>query len=505
MIGRSLHRLSSKRATLPVALFVLLVGIAPLLHAAQVTLLHISDYHSHAIPFYSEGRANQGGLARAIGYLKQEKARGALVFSGGDTINRGSPLWSDEYKCLDWPWFNGIIDATAFGNHDSDYGGQTFEACRSQITYPILSANIVDAEGRALFPAYRVFEKNGVRVGVFALAGSDFTALVRPEHRPAAGAQFIDATEAARKAVRDLREKERADIVVLIGHQYFRDDFALAQAVPGIDIIFGSHSHLKRELMKIPGTNTWFICPYQYLTYVSRVVVTVEGHRLTKIRGTLERIDETRPIDRTIAERVAHFQRRMTTDPKNAALFKPIGSAMEALDIDDHASTDAALPNLVMDIMRERSSADVAVSTASSFRQALPKGAVTENDLRDAMPYDNKVVMVSMNGAALQRLLERSAALRETDDFLQISGVRMTIEGSVVRVTKDGSALDPARTYRVATTDYLARIATSYREELKGLEVAETPIRIRQAVLEHFRQKSPVKGERDGRIKGRLR
>ena len=28
-----------------------------------VVLLHLSDYHSHAVPFYSEGRTAQGGIA----------------------------------------------------------------------------------------------------------------------------------------------------------------------------------------------------------------------------------------------------------------------------------------------------------------------------------------------------------------------------------------------------------------------------------------------------------
>ena len=57
-----------------------------------VTLLHFSDYHSHAVPFYSEGQAHSAGIARAIAYLKPlAKDSNALIFSGGDTMNRGAP------------------------------------------------------------------------------------------------------------------------------------------------------------------------------------------------------------------------------------------------------------------------------------------------------------------------------------------------------------------------------------------------------------------------------
>ncbi|HUP48476.1 MAG TPA: bifunctional metallophosphatase/5'-nucleotidase, partial [Thermoanaerobaculia bacterium] len=75
------------------SLLALLLLLAVPLGAQTVTLLHFSDYHSHALPFYSEGRPDQGGIARAIGYLARQKRGGALIFSGGDMINRGAPAW----------------------------------------------------------------------------------------------------------------------------------------------------------------------------------------------------------------------------------------------------------------------------------------------------------------------------------------------------------------------------------------------------------------------------
>src|SRR6185436_6307017 len=169
---------------------VLLLAAVPLAAETTVTLLHFSDYHSHALPFYSDdGMA--GGIARAVGWLSREKRRGALVFSGGDTINKGSPAWSDKYGCAEWPWWNGIVDAMAFGNHDADYGRAAFEQCARAVRYPILSANTADLRRHA------VFEANGMRIGVFALVGSDFPSLVKAE-----GFSFGDPVAAAREAVR---------------------------------------------------------------------------------------------------------------------------------------------------------------------------------------------------------------------------------------------------------------------------------------------------------------
>ena len=129
-----------------------------MLAAIVVTLLQFSDYHSHAVPFYAEEGADRGGIARAAGYLAAEKKRGALIFSGGDMVNQGSPAWSDKYRCAEWPWLDGIVDDMALGNHDPDYGAQEFAACRKSVRYPILSANT------AGFQPYDVLERISSRI-----------------------------------------------------------------------------------------------------------------------------------------------------------------------------------------------------------------------------------------------------------------------------------------------------------------------------------------------------
>jgi 5'-nucleotidase len=411
----------------------------------HVTLLHFSDYHSHALPFYSEGREGQGGIARAIEYLRAQKQHGALVFSGGDMMNKGSPAWSDKYHCAEWPWFNGVIDAMAFGNHDLDYGLGELERCLQTIRYPVLSANTNGFKGT------RVFVVHGIRVGVFAVAGSDFKTLIK---EPVF--HFGDPVAAARDAVHDLREKN-ADVIVMVGHEQLDDDFALARAVPGIDLIFGTHSHLKRDLVRIERTSTWFISPFQYLTYISRVVLTFDGHKLTGVTGKLIPVDARMPADTTIARRVAAMQRDLERDPAYAPLFATIGTLSKPLPVD-------ALAQRSVEIMRDATHADVALSTASSFRQDLPRGRVTMEALRAAMPYDNEILVYTLPGDAVEKLLAYGKSRQGSDSF------------AIVAAPK---TIDPAQMYRVATTDYLARTAPGYRDFFAGL-AAETPgLRVR--------------------------
>lgn len=470
-------------------LLLLATLLAPATYAGTtVTLLHFSDYHSHAQPFFSEGRAEQGGIARAIGYLRTEKARGALVFNGGDMMNKGAPAWSDRYRCAEWSWLNGVVDAMAFGNHDADYGYDEYVRCRKAAKYPILSANTSGLD------AYSVFRRGGVKIGVFAIAGPGFENLVKvPELR------FTDPVVAARSVVRQLRDVEKVDAVVMIGHEHAADDYKLAREVSGIDLIFGTHSHLKQELGRIDGTSTWFISPYQYLTYVSRVELEFSGRRLTNVRGHLVRIDSSMPEERRVARRVTKMQRALAADPEYRELFARVGSAASAIDVEGLNERDTALGNLTMDLVREAAGADLALSTSSSFRGGLAAGPVTLEDLRGVLPYDNEIITYELKGSDVTRLLAYAMEQRGTDSFVQLSGVRIAVGESAAAMI-GGKSIDRQRTYRLATTDYLARVARGYRDFFSTLEGTPSGRRVRDELRRHLESHSPVTPVLDGRI-----
>jgi 5'-nucleotidase len=246
----------------------------------------------------------------------------------------------------------------------------------------------------------------------------------------------------------------------MIGHEHLDDDFALARAVPGIDLIFGTHSHLKRALTRIDGTRTWFISPFQYLTYISRVVLTFKGRTLTNVSGELVPVDAHMPEDKRIAMRVARMQRDLERDPQYAPLFVSIGSLAEPLSVDALAAKSVA-------IMRDAAKSDVALSTASSFRQALPPGSVTVEALRAALPYDNEILIYSLRGDVVEKLLAYGRSREGSDS---------------VAIVARPELIEPQRMYRVATTDYLAKTAAGYRGFFAGLTPEAPGLHVREEV-----------------------
>ncbi len=498
-------------------LFLLLFSATPALAQDQttVTLLHFSDYHAHAVPFYNEGEANTAGIARLMAYLKpRANDPNTLIFSGGDTMNLGSPAWSDKYHCAEWSWFNGLVDAMAFGNHDADYGPDVFAQCQSQINYPILGSNVLSADGQPLFQyngkTYQVFEVGGHKIGVFAVDGPDFVRLIKPATMPAPNVTFADRVASAQEVVKTLHAQEQVEAVVLIGHALYEDDIALAQAVPGIDLIFGTHSHRKEELSQIPNTSTYFISPFQYLTYLSQVELTFSGSKLTAVNGELVHLGSDMPEDPDVAKQVAQMQADLQADPQYAPLYQPIGQAAMEVSTDGQFTGEALLGNLVMDVFRSAAQAHMALSTSSSFREPIPPGPILEETLRTAMPYTNKILVFDLSGAQVQELLNYSVSRSGSDFFSQVSGVRFNIvdgKATNIQLLTDPAnpaagyaALDPAATYKIATSDFQGLIAGGYKEIFAPASHVDTGLDVRTEVRAYLQNHNPVSAQLDGRI-----
>lgn len=442
----------------------------------EITLLSMADYHSHAVPFYSEGQHDQAGIARVVAYLQEARKRpNTLVVSGGDTMNLGTPTWSDEYHCIEWGWLNGLVDVMAVGNHDLDYGADEFLRCMGTADYPVISSNLVGSDGTALLKPggkpYVVREVQGVRIGFFALGGPDFPALVRADRMPA-GSSWKDPLSEAKATVQTLREVEKVNAVVFIGHEHRQDDEAMAKAVPGIDLIFGSHSHQKSELIQLPDSSTWFISPYQYGAYLGQVRLRFHEGALQQVSGELVKLDETRPQAADTKAQVDELQRQLVA--KRPERFEVLGRAQVELSDANLNSGECVLGNWATEVLRKAAAAHVFFSTSSSFRAGIPPGDITVETFYTAIPYKNEIVTADVTGEQLRTWVELSVAKRGSDAFSQQTGVRYRVvdgKPTDIQVLQDPTrpelgytALVPGATYRLSTTNFQAFVASGYKE-----------------------------------------
>lgn len=217
-----------------------------------ITILYTNDTHSRIDPFPANGpNAGLGGIAarkRLIEAIRGETEH-VLLFDAGD-IFQGTPYFNFfkgalEMKAMQWMGY----DATTMGNHDFDEGVENFAKQMDHIHFPVLVANyqVKDTALSARVKANHVFERSGIKIGVFGL-GIDPKGLI-PE-KLFGGVKHLDPFEVAQSQVTYLKKAAGCDLVVCLshlGHQYREDskpsDLRLAAAVPGIDVIIGGHTH----------------------------------------------------------------------------------------------------------------------------------------------------------------------------------------------------------------------------------------------------------------------
>ncbi|WP_161891480.1 metallophosphoesterase [Pontibacter russatus] len=232
-----------------------LLGLPFSAEAAQsinLTILHTNDQHSRIDPFPDDGRkyGGMGGMARRATLVEQIRKQepNVLLLDAGD-IWQGTPYFNFfggelEYKLMSDMQY----DAATLGNHDFDNGLEGLEKQLPHAAFPFISANY-DFSGTILkgrFQPYKVFEKQGVRVGVFGL-GIELEGLVGKNNY--GETLYNDPVAVAREMVQELRAAQKCNLVICLSHLGYSykeekiDDLKLAGQVAGIDLILGGHTH----------------------------------------------------------------------------------------------------------------------------------------------------------------------------------------------------------------------------------------------------------------------
>ena len=96
---------------------------------------------------------------------------------------------------------------------------------------------------------------------------------------------------------------------------------------------------------------------------------------------------------------------------------------------------------------------DMAVLNTGGLRTALPNGEITIGNMYEIMPFENSVVVVKLNGSAMDSLFRH--IIRRGGE--PISGVKLEIEENQQFTAWLGQRrFDSRRDYWVATSDYIA-------------------------------------------------
>lgn len=220
--------------------------------SVRITILHTNDLHSRIEPFPMDGSPYQGlgGAARRATLINQirKSEKNVLLFDAGDMV-QGTPYYNQFGGELEIRLMNKMgYDAATFGNHEFDNGLEQLAQMVSAADFPFLSSNydLRDTVLNNKYQSYKIFEKQGVRIGVFGL-GLDLNGKVDPMQWKGLIYNYplAVANETASRLKRDLN----CDLVICLshlGHEYPDErisDCIVAKETYDIDLIIGGHTH----------------------------------------------------------------------------------------------------------------------------------------------------------------------------------------------------------------------------------------------------------------------
>jgi len=235
-----------------------------------VTLIHLGDIHGHMVPrpnTRSDAVANTtvGGLASM--YTRVSEIRAAnpntLLVNTGDTIQGSAEALFTNGQALVDVLNLFKIDAFAPGNWEFVYGTERFRTLfagkQPVAPWGTIAANVFyddtaspELKGQLVLPPYIIKHVDGVKVGILGMTTDRGPQIVG--RSVTKGLRFLknakQADEAASevdmavaKYVKQLREVEKVQVLVLASELGLPSNLRLAETIAGIDVVLSSDSH----------------------------------------------------------------------------------------------------------------------------------------------------------------------------------------------------------------------------------------------------------------------
>lgn len=458
----------------------------PLIHAKEVTIFHTNDIESVYEPieaFWNPEIEYIGGIPQLSTLIKQEreKKETSFLFDAGDIFTGALSKKTQGRISFDLYTAMGY-DALALGNHEFEYGWKTLREVMPRAPFPILNANIIYADTDiTLTQPYTIVENNDVRIGVIGVMGVDaFLNTMMKKNRQ--GLDYLDPTETVQKYV-DLI-KDEVDLIVVLTHQNktapmqtdkendpevqrgFDEDYAMAGALKDVDLIIGGHSDNGLwEPVIHPDTGTVIAMTFGQGKYLGEIVFNIEEEKSTYLSGKL----------------IPVVSNELTPDPKISQIINETRAAHPDLSeivgkIDKFAFRsyykESNIGNLIADILRENTGADIGMMSSGSIRYDINAGNVNAETLYNVYPFKDTIAVVEAPGSIVRELFEYSYKLNY--GLVQASGIQTEYdlnkaEGErIVSININGEPLQDDKTYTIATYSYAATGGDGYNMLAKG-------------------------------------
>lgn len=429
----------------------------------------------------------QPGVDELTTYLKNAKKSDdhTVLLSSGD-MWQGSAASNLTKGIIMTDWMNELdFAAMTLGNHEFDWGEEYIEDNAEAAEFPMLAINVYDRDTKERVDyaeASVMVERGEVRIGiigaigdcyssispdkvedVYFKTGSELTALVKAEseHLRAAGADLVVYS------LHDGSGSSKATVTNISGNamsSYY--DIALSDGY--VDLVFEGHSHQRYVVhdrygvyhLQGGGENKGISHAEIAVNYVNDTfsVSSAEFVSTSRYMGL-----EDDPIVDALLEKYAD---------EISVANRVVGNNPSYMSSD--ALCDLAA-RLYFEAGVERWGEEYGIALGGGFFQArspydLPAGEVTYGDLQSIFPFDNQIVLCSVQG---KYLASKFFYTSNSSYHIFYGDYGETVKGSI----------DQNATYYIIVDSYTSSYAPNHLTEIARYDEG---IYARDLLAEHF-------------------
>ena len=480
----------------------------------DTVILHTNDVHGRIVE--EKGVIGDAKLATVIEQERAKSNQNTLVVDAGDAF-QGLPISNSTKGEARAEILNQMqYDAMAVGNYEFDFGLDEAKKYKGILKFPLLSSNTY-VNGARLFEASTIVDKDKTVEGdEFVVIGVTTPETATKTHpKNVKGVTFTDPISEVNKVIEEVQAKARAEgkdyqHYVVLAHLgvdtttpvEWRGS-TLAEALSKnprlkgkrVTVIDG-HSHTVASTTY--GDNVTYNQTGSYLHNVGKVIY--KSRQLLGNPTQIPAADAKKlPANPTVEKLVKDIKQKY--DAENAVEVVSNSPVELNGDRENVRVRETNLGNVVADSLYQYGQTgfshptDIAVTNGGGLRETIAKGKpITKGNVIAVLPFGNTISQIQVTGQQVLDMFEKSLGsilqvdkdgkkvldengqplLEPSGGFLQVSGVKVYYDTNLPsgkrvwaiqvknRTTGRYDLLDLAKTYYLATNDFLAAGGDGY-------------------------------------------
>lgn len=481
----------------------------------KLVILHTNDTHSQIDP----DRGNLGGVMRRKAVIDSVRAAedNVLLVDAGDAV-QGTLYFYLYGGRVEQEVMNELgVDVRILGNHEFDNGIDSLASVLAISNAEKLSTNydLSNTPLKDQFVSSIIKEYDGKRIGIIGVNLNPEGMISKGNYD---GLEFQPIVSTANASAKKLKDEDKVDAVIALSHIGYTPaglvgDSVLAVNSRNIDIIIGGHSHDVIDPATERGNRRSHLRNLD-----NKPVLVVQtgkaGRKLGKIEIDLDNLGSDSYPDYELIDIDSRYDGY--TDKQLAATISKYSAGVDSLMQQWVGTTERQLDNSSTELlnffsdyvlMRGRElvdGVDFAITNKGGLRDGLPQGKFSKGHIINMLPFRNYITVLDVKGSDLEDVFDIMA--RRGGDGVS-ANVHVVYEdgddAEAEEIMINGRKLDPDKTYRVATIDYLAKGGDYMTGLTHGSKVVDSPKLVYDDLLDYFTtgkgHDKPLEGSTDNR------